>query len=116
MVFVSVLALEMEQVNVRILNHQEMIKNGEAYCWPAFLSYHVGWLQHLEQGQAMWDDGATKLKLHLALVWHWVMQPAKIPLAILQASKQKSAINKVQRKTGPFSDPSEPGDKTCTGF
>ena len=68
MVFVNgyllVMAMEMEQVKVKKLNHlQEIMDDREAYGWPANLSYHVAWLQHLEQGKSMWNDEATKLKL-----------------------------------------------------
>ena len=48
---VMTICMEMEQGMVRMLNHlQEMIEDGEAYSWHAGLSYHVAWLQHLEQG------------------------------------------------------------------
>ena len=47
--YLSVMAMEMEQVKVRMLNHlQEMMEDREAYVWPAILFYHVAWLQHLE--------------------------------------------------------------------
>ena len=49
--YLSVMALESQQVKVRMLAHlQEMMEDGEAYGWPIVLSYHVAWLQHLEQG------------------------------------------------------------------
>ena len=49
--YISVMAMEMEQVKVRMLSHlQEMMEDGEAYGWPAILSYDAAWLQHFEHG------------------------------------------------------------------
>ena len=62
--YISVMAREPEHVKSRILLHlQELMEDGEAYGWEGVCSYHVAWLEHLEQGQAMWDDDVKKLKL-----------------------------------------------------
>ena len=47
-----------------------MMEDGDTFVWPMIRVYHAVWLQHLEQGRAIWDDEATRLKLHRSLVWH----------------------------------------------
>ena len=49
---------------------KEIMEDGKCFRWPTVRAYHVVWLQHLERGRATWDDEATRLKLHKALVWH----------------------------------------------
>ena len=39
-----------------------------------------------------------KLKLCQALIWYQVMPPSKATSALLQATRQKPAVNKVQRR------------------
>ena len=45
-----------------------MMEDGKAYGWCVVRSYHVVWLQHLEQDQATWDYQVTKLKLKRAFI------------------------------------------------
>ena len=49
--YLSVMAKEMEQVKVRMLNHlQEMMEDRKAYGWPAVLLCATlgAWLSHME--------------------------------------------------------------------
>ena len=111
------MVLDSDQVKERMLAHlQEMMEDGEAYNWSMARSYHVAWLQHVEQGQATWDDQATKFKLRRALIWHCILPPTKASSAPSQPSRQQSAANKVHWKTGPHSEPAKPGDKACAAF
>ena len=51
--YLAVTALESEQIKGRMLSHlQEIMEDGEAYVWSIVRSYHVNWLQHLEQVHA----------------------------------------------------------------
>ena len=76
--YLSVMALESQDIKPRMLTHlQEIMEDGEACGWPVIQSYHVAWLQHLEQCQATWEDKATKLKLIWALVWHQILLPTE---------------------------------------
>ena len=62
--YLAVMVLESDQVKEGMLAHlQEMMQDGEVYGWSMVRSYHAACPQHLEQGRAMWDYKATKLKL-----------------------------------------------------
>ena len=114
--YLFVMALQPESIKPRMFTHlQEMMEDGEVYRWPVVLSYHAAWLQHLEQGWATWEDEATTLKLRRALVWHQ-LPPPQTPTTSSQPTRQQPAADKVQSKTGPFSEPVKPGDRACTAF
>ena len=71
--YLEVLARMVQDTKVHMLSHlQWLMADGEVYGWPVVLAYHAAWLQHLEQGRAMWGDDDTKLKLRHACVWHRV--------------------------------------------
>ena len=52
------------------------------------LAYYAAWLHQLEQGQAVWDDHDTKLKLRHALVCHTVTPGSKATATSTQPHKQ----------------------------
>ena len=67
---------------------KEIMEDGETFRWPTVRAYNVVWLQHLEQGRAIWDDETTRLKLRRVLVWHRMApssQPSPTPATTPQA-------------------------------
>ena len=105
-----------QDTNGRILTHlQELLADGEAYGWPVVLVYHAAWLQHLQQGLAMWRDHNTKLKLRHALVWHRVTPNPKASATSAQPCKQPANVRN-QRRQGPFSEVAQPETKACAAF
>ena len=93
---------------------QEMMEDGETFGWPVVRAYHAVWLQHLEQGRAMWHNETTKLKLRRALVWHRIApssQPRSTP-----ASTTPQAPIRALRHMGPFRLTAQPGDQACITY
>ena len=57
-----------------MLKHlQELMEDAEHYGWPILRAYHAAWLQHIEQGRAVWGDVSTKFRLQHVVVWHHVV-------------------------------------------
>ena len=92
---------------------KEIVENTESFGWPAVKAYQTVWLQHLEQGRATWNDEATRLKLHRALVLH-MMVPSSQPSATQLPHPRLPP--KTPRHTGPFRLTSPPGDRAYVTY
>ena len=114
----AVIAVESVETKQLMLAHsQQLMEDGEAYGWSVvLLLYDAAWLQHLEQGRALWEHHAMKLKLRHPLVWHWMVLPSKALAASPQPRKQPPAAIRNHRKAGAYSGPAKPSAEACAAF
>ena len=69
--YLCVAAAESGPVREYMLEHlQELMEDVESYGWKVVRNSNAVWLQLLEQGRVVWDDGPRKEKLCRLLVWN----------------------------------------------
>ena len=49
---------------------KELMSDSDIYGWALVHTYHVVWLQQINNGRAKWTDSYAKLEFHHAFVWH----------------------------------------------
>ena len=100
-----------------MLSHfHDLMADGEAYGWSVVLIYHTAWLQHLEQGRAVWRDHCMKLKLRHSLVWHRIAPTPGSPAATSQTGKNPIPSNRSQRKAQHLCELANSGSTACVAF
>ena len=117
--FLTLRGGESDTTKVSMLLHlQQLMEDTVAYGWETDHSYHAAWLQHLEQGRAIWNDPEKRLTLWRALVWHRVIPTTTAAAARSQPSRQQTqpSVTKPQMRNIVYSQPCSPGDKACQGF
>ena len=67
----SVLGEECNEVNGYMLAHlQEVMEDADVYSGKCVRSYHVAWLQQIEQGRVSLGKEARQINLRIPLVWN----------------------------------------------
>ena len=106
-----VLGAECEEVRRYMLTQlQEIMEDTDIYGWKCVRSYHVGWMQHIEQGRATWGEEGKKIKLRRFLVWHRAPNTSKSAPISVTTARQNTQAPWGKVKNGYFSQPSKSGD------
>ena len=81
--YLTIMSFQKDSLTDKMDVHlHEMMDDWKTFRWPVGRAYQAVWLQHLEQGRAIWNDEVTMLKLRRAVVLHRIAprpQPSATP-------------------------------------